>query len=52
MADDDKSIDPYDMVTKKKDQDIEALTIKELFRYRILFAFHGTQFLKLNSYFV
>jgi hypothetical protein len=34
-------MDPVEMLNKKKDQEIEALSIKELFRHRILLTFHG-----------
>lgn len=40
-------MDPVEMLNKKKDQEIEALSIKELFRYRILLTFHGNSIIRI-----
>ena len=44
---DESFVDPLEVLNKKKDQEIEALSIKELYRYRIMLTFHGT-FLPLS----
>mmetsp|Transcript_551 Transcript_551/g.596 ORF Transcript_551/g.596 Transcript_551/m.596 type:complete len:94 (+) Transcript_551:156-437(+) len=39
MKSEDEASDPYEMLVKKKDQDLEELLIKELYRFRILLTF-------------
>jgi len=34
-------MDPLELLNKKKDDEIETMNIKELFRYRILLTFNG-----------
>jgi hypothetical protein len=40
-------MDPIEVLKKKKEDDLDALMIKELYRFRILLSFHCSFFKKL-----